>query len=111
MTNISLYTISNNNEMKKGLKKREIEAENKWHKLGSVSTVHGLDKVIDGYHIAGRRWVWLCLISISMCLFAYQASVRLFYYFEYPINMRYDVVNNQSLVFPRVIICNQNVFK
>ncbi|ELU15111.1 hypothetical protein CAPTEDRAFT_215957 [Capitella teleta] len=88
-----------------------VDREDMWADVQHVTTVHGLDKLTDKCPIKTRRWIWLMVIVASLCIFGYQATMRLLYFLGHPVNMNYKVVTNHSLLFPKVVICNQNSFK
>lgn len=48
---------------------------------------------------------------MAITLFAYLMIERLIVYFSYPKSVSLEVTYNESLQFPAVTICNQNLFR
>lgn len=57
-----------------------------------------------------RRFVWLVLVLGGLAMAVYQIQDRVSYYLSKPTTSDVHVINNQSIPFPVVTICNYNAF-
>ena len=58
-----------------------------------------------------NRIFWTLVVCTGIALFFYQVGNRLEYYWQDPISVNIEVNYNQTLQFPALTICNQNLFR
>ncbi len=61
--------------------------------------------------LACFRMLWMMAVCSAVSVFIYLMIARLIYYYRYPMAVSLDVNYEESLPFPVVTICNQNMFK
>ena len=102
--------------------------------FGDITTLHGLRYFTNRNHSAKRRLVndnrcsstnvidsllsivvcrtvWLMLVMLSSWMFVYQCIDRINFYLSRPVTILLADQYRESVTFPAVTICNQNVFK
>ena len=62
-------------------------------------------------HPVFYRVLWIAMILAALAVFMYYLSDRLILYFEYQKTVNVEVNYVDSMEFPAISICNENVFK
>ncbi len=57
------------------------------------------------------RVIWFIAVGCAFTLFLSLAITRLTYFFTYPKSVNVEVTYEESLPFPAVTLCNQNIFR
>ena len=58
-----------------------------------------------------HRILWLCFICGAVALFSYFVISQAIYLADLPKTVDVEVIFNESITFPTVTICNQNLFR
>ncbi|XP_071965301.1 acid-sensing ion channel 1-like [Antedon mediterranea] len=74
------------------------------------TSFHGL-KHIKGGNNWSRRISWLIILILALIGLTYQIQRSVSKYFDYPKNTNLDYVTKSSVPFPKVTVCNINMFK
>ena len=56
-----------------------------------------------------RKVIWTFLILVGLAVMVHQMWGMVVYYLERPVAVNVNVVDNKSLTFPTVTICNENI--
>ena len=63
------------------------------------------------YFLLIFRLIWLAIFCCCFGYYVYTASMRIRYYYSYPVTTRVQVIEQKPLDFPSLTICNFNVFR
>ena len=105
---VSMETPSTLNDTSGATRKTEVEKLVK--DFGSYTTLHGLHFLFESSSVV-RRILWIMLMGACMVILAFH-EVRHSYIKlrRYDSLIMKDIERSNSLLFPAVTICNQNMF-
>ena len=83
---------------------------NKVYMFAEDVSIVGARYVFDAERTPLQRIVWAALVLASMSIAIYQIQDRFGFYGTYPTSSGANIVQNASLSFPQITICNQNTF-
>ncbi|KAJ8022790.1 Degenerin deg-1 [Holothuria leucospilota] len=76
--------------------------------FADATTAHGIPQIITRRRIAAKLF-WICVVSISLCIFCYQTAQLIQNYYKFHTNI--ELVSSEYVEFPAVTICNFNRVK
>ncbi|CAD5123941.1 DgyrCDS12248 [Dimorphilus gyrociliatus] len=82
-----------------------------WYNFTQTTTLHGINKVTESTPFIWRRIIWLIIVLAGLTVFGYQMFNSIQYYFNRPVTVNIAINYNESIRFPSVTLCNQNVFR
>ncbi|XP_033112419.1 acid-sensing ion channel 1A-like [Anneissia japonica] len=74
------------------------------------TSFHGL-KHIKGGNNWSRRMSWIIILVLALIGLTYQINRSVSRYFDYPTNTNLNYVTKSAITFPKVTVCNSNMFK
>ncbi|XP_033112434.1 acid-sensing ion channel 4-A-like [Anneissia japonica] len=74
------------------------------------TSFHGL-KHISGENNNSRRIAWIIILVLAFCCLSYQINLSVLKFFEYPTNTKLNYVTKREISFPKVTVCNINMFR
>ena len=104
---VSMETPSTFNDTSGATRKTEVEKLVK--EFGSYTTLHGLHFLFESSSVV-RRILWVMLIGACMVILAFQVRHSYIKLRRYDSLITKDIERSNSLLFPAVTICNQNMF-
>ena len=87
-----------------------LSFQSRFHSFLDDVSIVGLKYCADGKRGWFKRLIWLALVLTGFCFMTYQIVDRIQYFLTYPNTVAVSVNFNNSLLFPIVTICNENVF-
>ena len=85
--------------------------EQKIREFGEDVSVVGVRYIIRAGVNTFRKLFWICLILLGTGFMIYQIQDRINYYLSRPTSADYRITYNDSIVFPTVTICNENMIQ
>ncbi|XP_033112433.1 acid-sensing ion channel 2-like [Anneissia japonica] len=83
---------------------------NSFDVFSEETSFHGL-KHIKGGNNWSRRISWIIILVLALTGLTYQINRSVSRYFEYPTNTNLNYVTKSAITFPKVTVCNINMFK
>ncbi|XP_013405367.1 uncharacterized protein LOC106170158 [Lingula anatina] len=93
----------------------ESEREPTWKSafatFSTVTTFHGVGKIVEDTPFMLRRVIWIFLVLLGAGLFLMQLIGCVVYYRSWPVTVNVKINYADKINFPAVTICNLNAFK
>ena len=83
--------------------------EQKIRDFGEEVSVVGMRYIIRSSVNSFRKLIWITLVLLGIGFMIYQIQDRIDYYLSRPTSADYRITYNDSIVFPTVTICNENM--
>ncbi|XP_067667606.1 acid-sensing ion channel 1A-like [Haliotis asinina] len=79
--------------------------------LHEVVTVQGLPQICDANSNTTRRVVWFLIFCGGLCFTTFNIYNQISLYLSVPVNVRVDQILENTLSFPAITICNNNIVR